>query len=40
MRGVGGGMFLVGYIIMVYNLVKTIGTAGSGFKEIDPRVKA
>jgi cytochrome c oxidase cbb3-type subunit 1 len=40
MRGVGGSMFLVGYIIMVYNLVKTIGTAGSGFKEIDLRVKA
>ena len=39
MRGVGGGMFLVGFIIMVYNLTKTIGTAGSGFKEIDLRVK-
>ena len=40
MRGVGGGMFLVGYILMVYNLVKTIGTAGSGFVEVDLRVKA
>ncbi|HMV44049.1 MAG TPA: cytochrome-c oxidase, cbb3-type subunit I [Leptospiraceae bacterium] len=40
MRGVGGGMFFIGYVIMIYNLVKTIGTAGSGFKEIDLRVKA
>jgi cytochrome c oxidase cbb3-type subunit 1 len=40
MRGVGGGMFFVGYILMVYNLCKTIGTAGSGFVEIDLRVKA
>ncbi|MCB1193059.1 MAG: cytochrome-c oxidase, cbb3-type subunit I [Leptospiraceae bacterium] len=38
-RGLGGVMYLMGIILMVYNVVKTIGTAGSGFKEVDLRVQ-
>lgn len=38
-RAFAGVLYLSGMILMVYNLVKTIGTAGSGFKEVDLRVK-
>ncbi|MCP5500078.1 MAG: cytochrome-c oxidase, cbb3-type subunit I [Leptospiraceae bacterium] len=38
-RALGGTMYLTGFILMVFNLVKTIQTAGSGFKEEDLRVK-
>lgn len=36
-RGIGGTLFLVGFLIMLYNLLKTIGTKGSGFQVPDLR---
>ncbi|MDX1958504.1 MAG: cytochrome-c oxidase, cbb3-type subunit I [Leptospiraceae bacterium] len=38
-RGIGGTMFFIGIVLMVYNFIKTIGNAGSGFTPIDLRVK-
>lgn len=38
-RAVGGTLYLTGVCIMVYNVCKTIQTAGSGFKQIDLRIK-
>lgn len=37
-RGVGGAMYLIGLFLMVYNVIKTIGTSGSGFVAEDLRV--
>ncbi|TGN18760.1 cytochrome-c oxidase, cbb3-type subunit I [Leptospira idonii] len=37
-RGIGGGLYFIGLIIMIYNLAKTMATSGSGFKEIDLRM--
>ncbi|MCE9502071.1 MAG: cytochrome-c oxidase, cbb3-type subunit I [Leptospira sp.] len=37
-RGISGVMYLTGVFIMTYNVIKTIGTKGSGFKEPDLRV--
>lgn len=39
-RAVGGLMYFVGILMMIYNFIKTIQTANSGFKEVDLRVKA
>jgi cytochrome c oxidase cbb3-type subunit 1 len=39
-RALGGTLFLSGFILMVYNLIKTIRTAGSGFVAADLREKA
>lgn len=39
-RALGGTLFLSGFILMVYNLIKTIRTAGSGFVATDLREKA
>lgn len=37
-RGIAGTMYLVGVIIMIYNLMKTIGNKDSGFQEVDLRI--
>lgn len=37
-RGIGGGLYLIGLLIMIYNVVRTIMNSGSGFKEIDLRI--
>lgn len=39
-RAVGGTFFLTGFFVMLYNLIKTIGNAGSGFVAPDLREKA
>ena len=36
-RAIGGTLFLVGFILMIVNLYKTIKTAGSGFERVDLR---
>jgi cytochrome c oxidase cbb3-type subunit 1 len=38
-RGVSGVLYFSGLVVLIYNVVKTIQTAGSGFKEIDLRIK-
>lgn len=39
-RAIGGTLFLSGFLIMLYNLFKTIRTAGSGFVPTDLREEA
>ncbi|MCB1200401.1 MAG: cytochrome-c oxidase, cbb3-type subunit I [Leptospiraceae bacterium] len=36
-RGIGGSLFLFGFLVMIYNLIKTIGNKGSGFTQVDLR---
>jgi len=36
-RALGGTLFLAGFLLMVFNLWKTIGTAGQGFVQYDLR---
>jgi len=36
-RGIGGGIFLIGVFVMLYNLYKTMRNAGSGFVATDLR---
>jgi cytochrome c oxidase cbb3-type subunit 1 len=38
-RGVGGVLFITGFVIMIYNVYKTTKTKGSGFVPADLRVK-
>ncbi|TGJ99446.1 cytochrome-c oxidase, cbb3-type subunit I [Leptospira semungkisensis] len=37
-RGIGGGLYFIGLLTMIYNVIRTIRTSGNGFKEIDLRV--
>lgn len=39
-RGIGGTLFLVGFLVMIYNVIKTIGNRGSGFTGVDLRENA
>lgn len=36
-RALGGVLFLSGFLLFIYNMVKTIGTAGSGFEAVELR---
>lgn len=38
-RGVAGVLYFAGLVTLVYNVIKTIQTAGSGFQAVDLRVK-
>ena len=37
-RALGGSMFFIGIVIMIFNFIKTIGNSGSGFEPVDLRV--
>lgn len=39
LRGVGGSIYFIGLIIMLYNIAKTIGNKNSGFVEVDLRIR-